>query len=666
MAITATGISSGLDVESLVTQLVAAEVGGPARRLDSKEASYLSKVTALGSLKSAVASFQSNLAGISAPATYQSKSASSTDSETVSITASSGARPANFTMTVSSLAAAQSMALSGDAFSSTSSVVGTGVLSITDGSKTTAITINSGNNSLAGLADAINDSGAEATADIVNDGTGYRLLVTASKTGTANALTITVTGDSDANNTDASGLSRFASSNLSQTVAAANASFTLNGLAMNSSTNLVTDAVDNVSLNLKKLTAAGSSVNVGIANDTSAIKTSLDGFIKGYNDLNKTLSELSAYNPASGAGSVLTGDATIRTLQSNLRSLMNSETENYFGAQKSLADLGVTTSAKDGSLSLDSAQLSSVIETNPLDVANVLASVARSSGSTLEFESSSSKTKEGIYAVSLTPATSASLTSSAITISGNNLDFSGVNKDVQFNVTVDGTTSSTITLNGDYSGGGSDSANFELLRAALQSAINTALPNNTVGVTADVGSRKLTISSSAAGSSTSVSFSEVIRLDSLGLDAGTSSTSGVNAVATMNGVTAVYDSEKSTITSSKNTSTEGLVMRVIGNASGNFGNVVFSRGLGSKINEVLEGILANNGLIEARVNGLNLSVKDIAEQRISLERRSSLLESRYRTQFNTLENLISQMNTTQTFLNQALSGFVKPLSAVKK
>ena len=666
MPITSTGISSGLDVELLVTQLVAADIGGPARRLDSQEASYLGKVTALGSLKGAVSGFQSALTGISSGSTYQGKSASSTDATTVGISASKGARPSNYSVSVSALATAQSLALAGSTFTSISDAVGTGTVSITDGAATTAVTINSNNNSLAGLADAINASSAKATANIVNDGSGYRLLLTAAETGLANALTITVSSDSDGNDTDNAGLSRFASANLTQTVAASDAAFAVNGLAMSSSKNTVTTAIEDVTLTLNKISASGETVNLSIADDTSSISNSFNGFLKGYNDLMKTLNELSGYNSATGRGSVLTGDATIRTLQSNLRSLVNSEVENYFGPQKSLADLGVTTSVSDGTLSANDTIFSSVLSNNPLDVANVLAAIGRSASPSLEFESSTAKTREGIYSLSLTPGTGASLTSAAISVNGNNLDFSGTNKDVQFTVSVDGTTSNTITLNGDYSGGGSNSANLELLRAALQSGINAALPNNKVIVAADDANLKLTIASASVGASTSISFSEVVRLNSLGLDTGTSSTSGSDAVALMNGATAVYDATKKTITGTVGTSTEGLAMRVVGNASGDFGNVVFSRGLGSKINDILTGILADDGLIDARVDGLNTSVKQIADQRAALELRSSALERRYRTQFNSLETLISQLNTTQTFLTQALGGFVKPFSAVKK
>jgi len=666
MPITSTGISSGLDVESLVTQLVAADIGGPARRLDRQEASYLSKVTALGSLKGAVSGFQSALTGISSGSTYQGKSASSTDAAAVGITANKGARPSNYSVSVSALATAQSLALAGTAFSSISDPVGTGTVSITDGAATTTITVDSNNNSLAGLADAINASAVKATANIVNDGSGYRLLLTADETGLTNALTIAVSSDSDGNDTDNAGLSRFASANLTQTVAASDAAFAVNGLAMSSSKNTVTTAIEDVTLTLNKISASGETVNLSIADDTSSISTSFNGFLKGYNDLMKTLNELSGYNSATGRGSVLTGDATIRTLQSNLRSLVNSEVENYFGPQKSLADLGVTTSVSDGTLSVNDTIFSSVLSNNPLDVANVLAAIGRSASPSLEFEASSIKTQEGIYSVSLTAATPASITSAVIAVNGNTLDFSGNNKDVQFTASVDGTTSTTITLNGDYSVGGSDSANLELLRTALQSGINAALPNNQVTVAADDANLKLTISSANAGASSSISFTEVVRLGSLGLDAGTSSTSGSDAVALMNGGAAVYDATKKTITGAVGTSVEGLAMKVVGNASGDFGNVVFSKGLGSKINDLLTGILADDGLIDARVDGLNTSVKQIADQRAALELRSSALERRYRTQFNSLETLISQLNTTQTFLTQALGGFVKPFSAVKK
>jgi flagellar hook-associated protein 2 len=81
---------------------------------------------------------------------------------------------------------------------------------------------------------------------------------------------------------------------------------------------------------------------------------------------------------------------------------------------------------------------------------------------------------------------------------------------------------------------------------------------------------------------------------------------------------------------------------------------------------LISGLLASDGLIEARVDGLNSSVKDLESQRDALELRANALEKRYRAQFNGLETLIAQLNTTQTYLNQALSGFVEPNTTLRK
>jgi len=100
--------------------------------------------------------------------------------------------------------------------------------------------------------------------------------------------------------------------------------------------------------------------------------------------------------------------------------------------------------------------------------------------------------------------------------------------------------------------------------------------------------------------------------------------------------------------------------------SGNIGNVVFTRGIASRLDSLLASILDADGLIEAKIEGLEKSVNDIGDQRERLDYRAVALEARYRKQFNGLETLISQLNGTQTFLNSALSGFVDPNTTLRK
>ena len=665
MPITATGLATGLDVESLVTQLVGAEVAAPSSRLDVKEARYQAKISAFGSLKGALANFQTSLASVSSLSRFQEKSASSNLSQKVSITATEAAANNAYNIEIANIAVAQTLASAGGIFTSTDAAVGLGTLSINDGSQTASITIDASNNSLSGLRDAINASDANVNASIINDGAGYRLVLQATKTGLANAITVTATSDSDGNLTDANNLSRFVSSNLTETIAAADAAFSINGLDITSSLNTVDNAIEGVTLTLKAATDVGEVALVSINDNTAGIVGAINTFKDGYNELIKAINDLTSYNADLGRGSVLTGDPGIRSLGQKLRAMLNTQVENVSSNVGSLAELGITTDVKDGTLSLNTTTLNGFIASDPLDVASIFASLARPTNEGVEFVSSGPKTLVGDYAVDFTAASAGSITSGVVAVNGQSLDFSGQNKDVQFTVTVDGVTSSTITLNGDYTTGASDAENLGLLATALQTQINSALPSNTVLVTADTGANKLVVSTVSEGASSSVTFAEVVRLDSIGFAAGTTAVSGSAASGTINGQAATWDATARTLTGATSSSVEGLVLKIDSGATGDLGSVAYSKGLMTDIDSLVTELLSASGPLESRIKGLADSVSDIAEQREALQRRVSSLESRYRQQFNGLETLISQLNTTQNFLTTALSQFVDPLSFKK-
>jgi len=660
--ITATGLATGIDVESLVTQLVGAEVAAPSARLDVKEARYQAKISAFGGLKGALASFQTSLVSVASLSSFQEKSASSSLSQKVGITATSAAANNTFNVEVANIAVAQSLASAAGVFSSTQDAVGLGALSLTDGSQTVSVTIDESNNTLSGLRDAINASEANVNASIINDGAGYRLVLQATKTGLANAITVAATADSDGNLTDANNLSRFATSNLTQTIAAVDAAFSINGLDITSALNTVEDAVEGVTLTLKAATDAGEIAAVSINDNTAGIVGAINTFKEGYNALIGVINGLTSYNSELGRGSVLTGDPGIRSLGQKLRTMLNTQVENVSSTVGTLAELGITTNVRDGSLSINTTTLNGFIATDPLNVASIFASLARPTNENVEFVSSGSKTLVGDYSVDFTAAAAGSITSGAVALNGQSLDFSGQNKDVQFTVTVDGATSSTITLNGDYTTGATDAENLGLLAAALQSQINTALPSNTVLVTADTSANKLIVSTVSAGASSGVTFTEVVRLGSIGFDTGTTSVAGSAASGTINGQAATWDATARTLTGAASSSVAGLVLKIDSGATGDLGSVAYSKGLMTDIDSLVTELLSASGPLESRLKGLADSVSDIADQREALQLRVSSLESRYRRQFNGLETLISQLNTTQSFLTSALSQLVEPLA----
>ena len=666
MPITATGIGSGLDVESLVSQLVLSDVQPVENRLNTKEATYLAQLTAYGSVKSALAKFQTAAASASAASQYTGKLASTSSSDAVTATAEPSAAVADYAVDVVSLATAQSLA--SGAFSATTETLGTGTLTISlgtvtydsvagsvtgftqkSGTSAVSVVIDSSNNTLTGVRDALNAAGAGLNASVVNDGSGYRLVIQSNTTGAENAISISVDDTGDSNSTDNAGLSQLAfnesAANILQTGSGADAAIKINGLDVTSPANTVSGAVEGVSFMLKKITS--SAATVAITKDTAKATAGMNGLINGFNQLNAELNSLTAYNAAASRSSVLTGDATLRNLASNVRASLNAAVANSGGQYSTLAELGITTNVIDGSLSLNNTKFAAILENDATDVAKVLAAFGTPSNANVEFVSAGSATEVGTYAVASTSTTtSGGLTAgSAISVTS----YNGGGNNAVFSVSVDGAAAVQVTLSNN------DSTTAEVLNR-----INTALA--TAGVTASLTNDILTFTSDSTGTASTVEITaaDANAIAGLGIavgvgTAGTSTTSYTingEAVTTADGV----------ITGAVGTAVEGLSLKILGNATGDLGTVSFTQGLASPLNTLITGLLADDGLVDARLDGLQSSITDITNQRETLELRAQSLEKRYRTQFNGLETLISQLNTTQSFLTTALSQFVDPLS----
>ena len=670
MGITATGLGTGLDVEGIVSALVLADTQPVENRLNSKESNFQAKLSAYGTVKSALSVFQSSANNVGSPAGFQKKTAASSSFTDVKVSAKSGAAVGSYEIEVSALASAHSLATT--AFTTTSDLVGTGTLSIatgttsynsaTDayssftaktGTSAVSITIDSTNNTLAGVKDAINASDAGVNASIVNDGSGYRLVLTSALSGAANSISLTVTDVGDSNNSDTNGLSRLSfdsgSTNLTQTKAAADAALTINGLAVTSSSNEVSAAIDDVTLSLKKVTAAP--VSITIAEDTATPKANIESFVAAYNDVIGTLNQLTKYDSTAASGSLMTGDSTIRTLASNIRGLVNAQVENVGGSYSSMAELGLTTVVKDGKLKIDNTKLDAVLKANPLDVANVFAAIGRPTGSNVRFVSSTINTQSGSYGVSGTATNTAAVYTAGSAVT--DFSFNGNGNDVTFSVTVDGGSTQNVTLNSNLS-------NAEGVRADIAGKLTG------VTVTLDA-SDKLVFTSNTSGTASSIAISGIDGSEGtqLGLSNANGAAGTTSTAYTINGAAAIADSTGNIITGAVGTVIDGLSLEILGGATGDLGSVNFGIGVGAQLNTLIKSLLETDGLLDARITGLNNSVTDITKQRTVLEAKATALEARYRTQFNGLETIIASLTATQSFLTTALSQFVDPLAFKK-
>lgn len=357
-SIVSTGIGSGLDISGLVGQLVAAEGAPVETRLGIQEAKAQSKLSAFGSLKSALADFRDQLDSMRKLDSLLVRKGTSGNEASFTVSVDRDAVPAIYSIDVRQLATAQKLASA--AFANAETTIGTGNLNIAVGTQNFVVEIDGSNNTLAGIRDAINEvtGSAGVAATIVNGEAGSYLVFAADTTGVANSITVTQSGGDG-------GLSVLAYdpgnglSELTETVAAQDALVRVDGLEVTSSTNVVNGAIDGVRLNLLAADP-DSPANLEIANDHEAVLESIDAFVEKYNVLTGVLDELTAYDAESEESGPLLGDTTVRSIRDQIRRELSESVTDIEAEFSSLAEVGVAVQL-DGSLSVDATRLSTVL-----------------------------------------------------------------------------------------------------------------------------------------------------------------------------------------------------------------------------------------------------------------------------------------------------------------
>lgn len=677
--ITATGLGSGLDISGLVDQLVAAERAGSDLQLSRQQSRYNAKFSALGSLKSALSTFQSSLSSINTLSNYSKNTATSSDKSVLTVSANSDAIANVYSMEVSQLASSHGLA-SGTFADTDETAVGTGSLTIRFGNtdydagtdtynsftlnadkSAATIDIDSSNNTLEGIMTAINDADIGVSASIVNDGSGFRLLMRSQDTGEANSLEIAVSDD-DGNDTDGSGLSQLAfnasATHMEQTAAAEDAQFSINGLAVSNATNSVDSAIPGVSMTLKKVSESPVTLTVG--QDTGAVTNSIKNFVAGYNKFVSTANALSAYDAENDVPSALVGDFTLRSIEGQVDRILRSTPEGFSGAIGTLAELGISTSSS-GTLEFDESRFMEVWEESPDDVMKMFAAYGTPSDENISFNGASDATVTGDYAVEITTLASYGYHTGASVLpdfgGGGSLVIDSDNNNLSLEI--DSIDIGEITLTAATYTTGDD------LAGELQAQINgtTAMreADKTVTVSYDSASDSFTITSDVIGSTSAVN---ILAVDTntaaqLGFSVG-SGVDGVDVEGTIDGVAAKGAGD--VLIAEEGSDAEGLSLVIGGTTTGSRGDISFTRGVTSQFDQLLESLLAEEGALTERIDSYQDRLDDVEERREELELRWEKVRARYADQFNALDTLMGQLQNTSNYLEGQLANLPKPNS----
>jgi len=318
----------------------------PEQILTNQKTKMQNQVSEYNKLSSLLTSLQSLMAGMNAPSTFAAKTVSVADGTVASATATGAAQAGIHTIKVASLASSQTLVSQSSTntgyASDTANNFGTGTFTIKDttgGASDVTITIDSTNNSLQGIANAINTSGANVTASVINDGSGtpYRLAIIGKDTNTY-SVTASLTGGT------------YDTPAFQQKVAASKAAFTLDGIDMTRTTNTISDAITGLTLSLQK---PQSQTTITIGNDTSAVTSKINDFVSSYNKVMDLINQDCSYDASTNTAGTLFGESTIRTVLDTLQNVLTNTVSGLTGKFTSLAQIGINSDAKTGELSIN-------------------------------------------------------------------------------------------------------------------------------------------------------------------------------------------------------------------------------------------------------------------------------------------------------------------------
>jgi flagellar hook-associated protein 2 len=371
MAISSAGVGSGLNVNSIVSQLVNIE-RQPIKLLQGQATRLETQISAFGRVQSALSTLRDAAVKLGTASHWQQSTAVSSNTAVLGSTSIGAAQKGNYSVVVSQLALGQT--LTSASYATPATALGSGTMRIElgdfdsvppmpkTGVTAVDIVIDPAASSLSQIRDKINGAGAGVVASIVNDIAGSRLVLRSAQTGAENGFRVQVQTDSDGNDADATGLSALAfdpsaggSSNLSRAQTAINAKATIDGIAVESASNTLSGTIEGLTLSLRQMGQA----EVVVEPDTAALKKSVDDYVTAFNESIKLLRQQTSYDPATKQAGPLQADPSGKAMLMQLRSQFTAD-GGVSSAFRRPSDVGLSLNT-DGTVKVDAAKLSAAL-----------------------------------------------------------------------------------------------------------------------------------------------------------------------------------------------------------------------------------------------------------------------------------------------------------------
>ena len=383
-SISSLGIGSGLKLGDILDSLTAAEKA-TLTPITKQQSSYTSKLSAYGTMKSALEAFQTANTALGKADLFTATTTASS-STAFSATTTGNAIAGKYTIKITQLAQAQTLTSTSTQKDSKAAIATSdSVLTIQQGGgkKPVTIDISAANSSLTGVRDAINNAKAGVSASVINVGNGeYRLSITSNDTGKDNGMTLSVSGDSALQSFmgyDGTG------GGMKESVTAQNAELTVNNVAIENSSNTISDALEDITLNLNDVTTGNQTLT--ITQDNTKAQAAIKDWVTAYNALQDTFSSLTKYtavDPGADAQSTsngaLIGDTTLHTIQTQLKSALSNTASS--SAFKTLAQIGITSDPSTGQLKIDDTKLTAALKKDSADVGQLIVGDGKKTGIT--------------------------------------------------------------------------------------------------------------------------------------------------------------------------------------------------------------------------------------------------------------------------------------------
>lgn len=640
------GLGSGMDIDGMITKLMAIE-SRPLYLLQNQQKLEQTKLSAYGQLSSSLDSFKRAVAELQDTSKLIGVKASVGGSDgLLSVSASNSARDGRYTVVVNQLAASHKIASGSFADADKEVALAAGEeIKISVGSKTFNIKAES-DMTLNDLADKVNDAKGGVSANVVNDGTGYRLTLSSTDTGESNKITVAAVGAPTGAGVskllyDPATVTAPSATQAGETAKAQDAEVVIDGLKIKSASNTLSTAIQGVTLTLTKADK-DKPQQITVASDSGGVKTALDGMVKAYNDLMGTVKSLTSFDmtgvkPGEPAKrGPLNGDATVRAIQSQIRAAFSTPVEGG-GSFKLMAEIGLSFD-KDGMMTLDEEKLGKAVGSKPDDVLALFAATGKlvdgKAGAGVTLLESTGKTQAGQYEVKIEQAPwvlEATSTSATVASAASfSLKINGVEKTISLKAG-DGVAELQAALNDPTTGFGAGKVTATIVDGKLQLTAQEQSANSRVEVTrVDSGSAS--------------------DLEAFGIKVGISPD---KVSGTIGGYPAVGDGI--TLKGATGTPTEGLKIQIDGGPLGVIGTLNFNKGMSYSLEGTVQSMLDDKGLISARKDGINSSIKNYDKQMEAMNARLDATEARLRAQFNAMDRYMSQMSSLNSMLIQSLS-----------